>query len=69
VIAGGKPDRQGLEALLAEPEDDPDDLEALDKTWAEEPVTFGPGQSGCSKAAGIVEHLRRDPLQASQREK
>jgi nitrate reductase delta subunit len=63
AIAQGTADRQGLEALLAEPEDDPGDLEALDKTWAEEPVTFGPGESGCTKAAGMVERMRRDPSQ------
>ena len=40
-----------LKALLQEPDDDPNDLEALDKAWAEEQVTFGPDKVGCPKAA------------------
>lgn len=39
------------EALLQEPEDNPYDLEALDRAWAEEQVTFGPDQVNCPKAA------------------
>ncbi|MEX3009725.1 nitrate reductase molybdenum cofactor assembly chaperone [Hoeflea sp. TYP-13] len=45
VIAKGKPDRALLKDLLDEPLDDPDDLEALDRVWEEEVVTFG-GNSG-----------------------
>lgn len=41
---------EALKALLQEPEDDPDDLEALDRAWAEEQVTFGPDKVGCPKA-------------------
>lgn len=40
-----------LKALLQEPEDNPDDLEALDRAWAEEQVTFGPDKVDCPKAA------------------
>jgi nitrate reductase delta subunit len=45
-------DKEALADLLAIPEDDPNDLDALDKSWAEEPVTFGPGTAvdGCPKA-------------------
>lgn len=42
---------EALKALLQEPDDDPDDLEALDKAWAEEQVTFGPDKVDCPKAA------------------
>lgn len=42
---------EALKALLQEPDDDPNDLEALDKAWAEEQVTFGPDKVGCPKAA------------------
>lgn len=59
AVAKAKPNQQELDVLLAEPEDDPGDLDALDKTWAEEPVTFGPGQNSCPKAENIVERLRR----------
>jgi nitrate reductase delta subunit len=45
LIAGGKPDRALLKDLLEAPLDDPDDLEALDRVWEEEVVTFG-GNSG-----------------------
>ncbi|MCP4316890.1 MAG: nitrate reductase molybdenum cofactor assembly chaperone [Hyphomicrobiales bacterium] len=45
VLAKGKPDRALLKGLLDEPLDDPDDLEALDRIWEEEVVTFG-GNSG-----------------------
>ena len=49
-------DKDALADLLAMEEDDPDDLEALDASWAEEPVTFGPGtpSDGCPKAAAMV---------------
>lgn len=49
-------DKDALADLLAMEEDDPEDLEALDKNWAEEPVTFGPGtvSDGCPKAAAMV---------------
>lgn len=49
-------DKDALADLLAMPEDDPDDLEALDENWAEAPVTFGPGtpSDGCPKAAAMV---------------
>ncbi len=42
---------EALKALLQEPDDDPNDLEALDKAWAEEQVTFGPDNVGCPKTA------------------
>lgn len=42
---------EALSALLQEPDDNPDDLEALDRAWAEEQVTFGPDKVGCPKAA------------------
>jgi nitrate reductase delta subunit len=42
---------EALAALMQEPDDDPRDLAALDKAWAETPVTFGPSDVGCPKAA------------------
>lgn len=41
---------EALKALMQEPDDNPNDLEALDRAWAEEQVTFGPDQVGCPKA-------------------
>ena len=48
-----------LDRLRAEPDDDPDDLEALDRHWAEEPVTFGPGAAatGCSRVEGMLQRM------------
>lgn len=48
---------QALAGLMDEPEDDPDDLEALDRAWAEEPVHFGPGESGCPKTRELLSQL------------
>jgi nitrate reductase delta subunit len=45
ALADGKAEPESLAALLDEPEDDPNDLEALDKIWEEEAVTFGPGDA------------------------
>ncbi|MCV0425675.1 MAG: nitrate reductase molybdenum cofactor assembly chaperone [Roseibium sp.] len=48
-LALGKPDRTLLKELLDQPEDDPNDLDALDKIWEEEAVTFGgnAGENAC----------------------
>lgn len=42
---------EALKALLLEPDDDPNDLAALDKAWAEEQVTFGPEGVDCPRAS------------------
>ncbi len=49
ALARGKPDAALLRELLETPEDNPDDLEALDKVWEEEAVTFGgnAGENAC----------------------
>ncbi len=49
-------DRDAVNSLLAIADDDPGDLEALDKAWEEEPVTFGPGDDadGCPKAQSML---------------
>ncbi|MCU0884652.1 MAG: nitrate reductase molybdenum cofactor assembly chaperone [Beijerinckiaceae bacterium] len=54
ALAASTADPKAVAALLAEPEDDPDDLEALDRAWAEEPVSFGPGEAGCPKVSDLV---------------
>jgi nitrate reductase delta subunit len=50
-------DEEAVKALLREPDDDPNNLEALDKAWAEEQVTFGPDKVGCPKAAAMLESM------------
>lgn len=56
-LADVSADAAALTALLSEPEDDPDDLAALDRAWAEEPVSFGPDQGGCPKAAEMISRM------------
>lgn len=57
-LADTSADAAALSALLLEPEDDPDDLAALDRAWAEEPVSFGPGQDGgCPKATELLARI------------
>jgi nitrate reductase molybdenum cofactor assembly chaperone NarJ/NarW len=48
-LAKTKPDAQALAALMAEPDPEPDDLEALDAAWAEEEVRFGPSADACGQ--------------------
>ncbi len=60
-LAGSRVDGQAVEALLSEPEDDPDDLDALDALWEEAPVTFGsdPG-GGCPQVREVLAQM--DPI-------
>jgi len=51
-LAAGKADPDAVAALLEDPEDDPNDLEALDRIWEEEAVTFGPGAGGAVSPDG-----------------
>ena len=55
TLAQGKVDADGLAALRACEDDDPDDLEALDRAWADEPVTFGPGDDAACAKTSIME--------------
>ena len=40
-LASTKPEKEIVDEMLAQQDDDPDDLDALDKIWEEDPVTFG----------------------------
>ncbi len=59
-IAKAKPDAATLVRLLAEPDPEPDDLEALDAAWEDEEVLFGPGSAtdACGKD-GLSAKLRQ----------
>jgi nitrate reductase delta subunit len=48
VLSNAKLDAAALAALLAEPDPEPDDLEALDAAWEDEEVTFGPGSAAAA---------------------
>lgn len=58
ALSAAPADRAALAALMAEPDDDPGDLAALDKLWAETPVTFGPGDDGCPKAEALAAAMK-----------
>lgn len=48
ALAAAKPKGEDIEAVLQEPDPEPDDLAALDAAWEDEPVRFGPGEGdGC----------------------
>lgn len=52
ALSRAKPDPAILNALLAAPDGDPHDLQALDAAWKDEEVTFGPGaDSTCGGGA------------------
>jgi nitrate reductase delta subunit len=59
AISKAKLDAATLAALRAEPDPEPDDLEALDAAWVDQEVTFGPGASGggCT-VDGLADRLR-----------
>jgi nitrate reductase delta subunit len=65
-LAGDPADADALAALLQEPDDDPDDLAAIDRLWAETAVTFGPGEAGCPKTEALVAAMRA-PAESMQR--
>lgn len=68
AIAGAAPASRALDELRAAPDDDPNDLEALDAAWAEEPVTFGPGEAGCPKADRMLDRMgKSDPARGAGR--
>jgi nitrate reductase delta subunit len=57
--AGGEGAGSSAAAILAQPDDDPEDFAALDAAWEEEEVTFGPGAAAaqCGKD-GLISKLR-----------
>jgi nitrate reductase delta subunit len=67
ALAADPADAEALAALLAEPDDNPDDLEAIDKLWAETAVTFGPSDVGCPKADALVSAMNQGPAPIRRR--
>ena len=67
ALAADPADAEALAALMAEPDDNPDDLEAMDKLWAETAVTFGPADVGCPKAEALVTAMNSGPRPAPRR--
>jgi nitrate reductase delta subunit len=57
-LADADPRTAEVQQLVALPEDDPEDLEALDAAWMDEEVRFGPSaQAQCGKD-GLIPKLR-----------
>lgn len=67
ALAADPADAQALAALMAEPDDNPDDLEAMDRMWAETAVSFGPSDVGCPKAEALVTAMRQGPAPTRRR--
>jgi nitrate reductase delta subunit len=63
AMAESRADASALQALLSEPEDDPNDLAALDSVWEEEVVSFGgnagDGECGPDRLARQIRAARR----------
>ena len=54
-LSGAKVDKAAVAELLEQPEDDPEDLEALDAVWEETEVTFGPDpNAGCPQVRDML---------------
>ena len=57
AIAVEKPEQAQLNELRKLPDDDPNDLEALDAVWEDQPVTFGPGEENCPKVSQMLDRI------------
>ena len=54
-LAGTQADAEAVAEMLAQPDDDPTDLEALDAVWEETEVTFGPDpNAGCPQVRDML---------------
>lgn len=54
-LAGMQADAEALAGMLAQPDDDPTDLDALDAVWEETEVTFGPDpNAGCPQVRDML---------------
>lgn len=57
-LCGHTVDSNAVAQLLAQEDDDPDDLEALDAVWEESQVTFGPDpNAGCPQVRDILSQM------------
>jgi nitrate reductase delta subunit len=59
-LSGATADSEVVAELLAQPEDDPNDLEALDQIWEESEVKFGPDpNAGCPASRDMLARMDR----------
>ncbi len=60
-VAGQVPDKAAVAELAAMPDDDPEDLAALDRVWEESEVRFGPDPgAGCPAARDMLSRMDPD---------
>lgn len=59
TLSRTKLDAAQIAALQAEPDPEPDDLEALDAAWQDEEVTFGPGSAASCGVDGLTAKIRQ----------
>jgi len=59
TLARVKPDAAAVKTMLSEPEDDPDDLDAIDAEWEEAAVMFGPGAPDDDSCPQVSDMLAR----------
>ena len=59
-LAGAQADAGTVAEMLAQPDDDPTDLAALDAVWEETEVTFGPDpNAGCPQVRDMLAAMDR----------
>jgi nitrate reductase molybdenum cofactor assembly chaperone NarJ/NarW len=59
-ISGTRADAEAVADMLAQPDDDPTDLAALDAVWEETEVTFGPDpNAGCPQVRDMLAAMDR----------
>ena len=58
ALAAARPASGVVEALLGGPDDNPEDLAALDAAWQDEEVTFGPAAAGQCGKDGLIAKVR-----------
>ncbi len=59
-LAGARADIEAVAGMLAQPDDDPTDLTALDAVWEETEVTFGPDpNAGCPQVRDMLATMDR----------
>lgn len=57
-LAGAKADREVVAEMLAQPDDDPTDLDALDEVWEDSEVLFGPDpNAGCPQVRDMLSRM------------
>ena len=65
-LSGAEVDAEAVAEMLEQPDDDPTDLEALDKVWEESEVVFGPDpNAGCPQVRDMLARMDEVPKPAS----